>query len=326
MHRVVPTAQGCACRYLNDKDMFERFYKQHLSKRLLSGRATNDHIEHIMLSKLKAECGYQFTSKLEGMFADMKTSGDTMDTFRQHIESQGIALAADISVQVCLLLTLLSSASPACCASARLSPCAAHSGCQRQHMYAVSQLPRVCSSADSAAEQVLTTGNWPASASTPCVLPMELEASYSAFADFYKAKHSGRKLNWHSQMGTADLFCEIQGKRHTITVTTHQMCVLMVLNETPTPTLAQLLEVRPTFPLAFCCLAFCPRCEVLVLLHALAALVDGTGSTWAMPKPRQRAGHAHRQGGPAASTHRHDHGQGQDAAAQDARGQGDPRW
>ena len=28
--------------------------------------------------KLKTECGYQFTSKLESMFTDIKTSRDTM--------------------------------------------------------------------------------------------------------------------------------------------------------------------------------------------------------------------------------------------------------
>jgi hypothetical protein len=33
--------------------------------------------------KLKSECGYHFTSKLEGMFVDMKISKDSMDAFRQ---------------------------------------------------------------------------------------------------------------------------------------------------------------------------------------------------------------------------------------------------
>ena len=28
-----------ACRYLQEKDVFEKYYKQHLAKRLLSGRA-----------------------------------------------------------------------------------------------------------------------------------------------------------------------------------------------------------------------------------------------------------------------------------------------
>ena len=35
-----------------------------------------------MIGKLKVECGYQYTSKLEGMFMDMKVSADTQDAFR----------------------------------------------------------------------------------------------------------------------------------------------------------------------------------------------------------------------------------------------------
>lgn len=54
--------------------MFEKYYKQHLAKRLLSGRSTSDDAERNLLVKLKTECGYQFTSKLESMFTDIKTS------------------------------------------------------------------------------------------------------------------------------------------------------------------------------------------------------------------------------------------------------------
>jgi len=35
-----------------------------------------------MRAQLKTECGYQFTSKLESMFTDMKTSHDTMQAFK----------------------------------------------------------------------------------------------------------------------------------------------------------------------------------------------------------------------------------------------------
>jgi cullin 3 len=61
-------------RYLQEKDVFEKYYKQHLAKRLLSGRTVSDDAERSLIVKLKTECGYQFTSKLEGMFTDMKTS------------------------------------------------------------------------------------------------------------------------------------------------------------------------------------------------------------------------------------------------------------
>ncbi|KAJ3695615.1 hypothetical protein LUZ60_000992 [Juncus effusus] len=68
-------------RYLQEKDIFEKYYKQHLAKRLLSSKTISDDAERSMIVKLKTECGYQFTSKLEGMFTDMKTSHDTMQDF-----------------------------------------------------------------------------------------------------------------------------------------------------------------------------------------------------------------------------------------------------
>jgi cullin 3 len=71
-------------RFISDKDVFESFYKQHLAKRLLSGRSVSDEAEKQMVSLLKAECGYQFTSKLEGMFNDMRISRDTRDAYKAH--------------------------------------------------------------------------------------------------------------------------------------------------------------------------------------------------------------------------------------------------
>lgn len=81
-------------RYLQDKDLFERYYKQHLARRLLGGRVASEAAEHGMLSKLKTECGYQFTSKLEAMFADVRTSADFMSAFRA---AGGVAAAASLA-------------------------------------------------------------------------------------------------------------------------------------------------------------------------------------------------------------------------------------
>ncbi|XP_071692307.1 cullin-3A-like [Rutidosis leptorrhynchoides] len=68
-------------RFLQEKDVFEKYYKQHLAKRLLSAKSVSEDAERSLILKLKTECGYQFTSKLEGMFTDMKTSDDTMQGF-----------------------------------------------------------------------------------------------------------------------------------------------------------------------------------------------------------------------------------------------------
>ena len=37
-----------------------------------------------MLTKLKTECGSNFTAKLEGMFQDVELSRDAMAAFSQH--------------------------------------------------------------------------------------------------------------------------------------------------------------------------------------------------------------------------------------------------
>ena len=68
-------------RFLRDKDIFESYYKGHLAKRLLSGKSISDDAEKTMITKLKTECGYQFTAKLEGMFKDMSVSRETNRRF-----------------------------------------------------------------------------------------------------------------------------------------------------------------------------------------------------------------------------------------------------
>ncbi|EIW57578.1 Cullin-domain-containing protein [Trametes versicolor FP-101664 SS1] len=87
-------------RFVTDKDVFERYYKSHLAKRLLLGRSVSDDAERGMLAKLKVECGYQFTQKLEGMFHDMKISADTMQAYRDHLAKSGIEQDIDLSVTV----------------------------------------------------------------------------------------------------------------------------------------------------------------------------------------------------------------------------------
>jgi len=42
---------------LEEKDMFERYYKNHLSKRLLMGRSASNDQERNVIAKLKQECG-----------------------------------------------------------------------------------------------------------------------------------------------------------------------------------------------------------------------------------------------------------------------------
>lgn len=88
-------------RFLQEKDVFERYYKQHLARRLLLNKSVSDDSEKNMISKLKTECGCQFTSKLEGMFKDMTVSNGYMDEFRGFINHTEVNLqGVDLTVRV----------------------------------------------------------------------------------------------------------------------------------------------------------------------------------------------------------------------------------
>ena len=69
-------------RYLQNKDIFEEHYKTSLAKRLLDQRGIVDDAEKCFVLKLKEECGFQYTQKLEVMFKDIKMSEETMNEFR----------------------------------------------------------------------------------------------------------------------------------------------------------------------------------------------------------------------------------------------------
>lgn len=88
--------------YIQEKDIFERDYQSYLAKRLLSGSCESEHSEKSMIAKLKAECGYQWTNKLEGMFKDVQLSKDLMKDFREMYESdKNDSLDISLEVNVC---------------------------------------------------------------------------------------------------------------------------------------------------------------------------------------------------------------------------------
>ena len=76
-------------RYIQDKDMFERYYKKHLASRLLYGKSESADVEKQMISRMKLEIGNAFTTKLEGMFKDMNMSEDFTSGYRTHIANLG---------------------------------------------------------------------------------------------------------------------------------------------------------------------------------------------------------------------------------------------
>lgn len=71
-------------RYIKDKDLFETYYKKHLSRRLLMKRASSMDAERQMISKMKLEVGNQFTQRIENMFKDMTISEDLSAGYKAH--------------------------------------------------------------------------------------------------------------------------------------------------------------------------------------------------------------------------------------------------
>lgn len=76
-------------RYVQDKDLFERYYKKHLCRRLLMNKSVSNEVEKQMISKMKIELGNNFTLKLEAMFKDMTISEELTAGFKKHVEGLG---------------------------------------------------------------------------------------------------------------------------------------------------------------------------------------------------------------------------------------------
>ena len=195
-------------RFIQEKDVFEKYYKQHLAKRLLGGRSGSEDAERSMLVKLKTECGYQFTQKLESMFADIKTSQDTiMPEFKSWLTEKEIALPVDLTVQV-----LTTGSWP--------NPGGGGSGGGAGNS---------------------SGGGGGGTGGAACTLPREIESACGSFTDFYNSKFkAGRRLAWQTSMGTSELRATFGGKKHELSVSTHHMVVLLLFNDADTLTFSDI--------------------------------------------------------------------------------------
>ncbi|XP_028899456.1 cullin homolog 1 isoform X3 [Zeugodacus cucurbitae] len=87
-------------KYIEDKDVFQKFYSKMLAKRLVYHTSASDDAEAIMISKLKQTCGYEYTIKLQRMFQDIGLSKDLNASFKQHLMNAKIPQEIDFSIEV----------------------------------------------------------------------------------------------------------------------------------------------------------------------------------------------------------------------------------
>uniref|UniRef100_A0A7N0UII2 Cullin-1 n=1 Tax=Kalanchoe fedtschenkoi TaxID=63787 RepID=A0A7N0UII2_KALFE len=87
--------------YISDKDLFAEFYRKKLARRLLFDKSANDDHERSILTKLKQQCGGQFTSKMEGMVTDLTLARENQTSFEDYINNNPDANPGiDLSVTV----------------------------------------------------------------------------------------------------------------------------------------------------------------------------------------------------------------------------------
>jgi cullin 1 len=86
-------------KYIEDKDVFQKFYSRMLARRLVHTNTSSDDAETSMISKLKEACGFEYTNKLQRMFQDMQISKDLNSGFKDHISQiEGSMLDSSYSI------------------------------------------------------------------------------------------------------------------------------------------------------------------------------------------------------------------------------------
>jgi cullin 3 len=190
-------------RYIQDKDLFERYYKKHLARRLLQAKSQSTDVERQMISRMKLEIGNYFTTKLEGMFKDMSVSEELTGGYRSHVQNLGDIDKRQIELGVNVL-------------TSNFWPM------------------EVMGGSSSYGED---------GTRVQCLWPAEIKLLQESFTKFYLKERNGRQLSWLGYVGTADIRCtfpKIPGKegtplgkerRHEINVSTYGMIVMLLFND-----------------------------------------------------------------------------------------------
>ncbi|XP_033253487.1 cullin homolog 1 [Drosophila miranda] len=87
-------------KYIEDKDVFQKYYSKMLAKRLVNHTSASDDAEAMMISKLKQTCGYEYTVKLQRMFQDIGVSKDLNSNFKEHLLTNNVVSEIDFGIEV----------------------------------------------------------------------------------------------------------------------------------------------------------------------------------------------------------------------------------
>ncbi|KAI6227461.1 Cullin-5 [Aphelenchoides fujianensis] len=167
-------------KYVANKDVFMRYHKTHLSRRLILEMSADQEKEEVLVNKFR-ENGMpsDFVSKLFRMLQDMELNRELSNEFRQYAAGEGREVDA---IQL----------------------------------------------------KILNAGAWSRGRDKCHVsFPPEIEEIIPEVEEFYKKKHTGRKLNWcHNWSSGVVTFVSSRG-RYEIEVSAFQMAVLFCYNDLP---------------------------------------------------------------------------------------------
>ncbi|KAL2833089.1 Cullin [Aspergillus pseudoustus] len=190
-------------KYIEDKDVFQKFYSKMLAKRLVHVSSVSDDAETSMISKLKEACGFEYTNKLQRMFQDIQISKDLNASYKDWLDKSFL----DDDDRKKLV---------------------------DSHF------------------QILGTGFWPLNApSTDFLAPPEIVKTAERFQKFYFDKHNGRKLTWLWQLCKGEIkanYIKNTKVPYTFQVSTYQMGILLLFNESDTLTYPDIQKATSLTP------------------------------------------------------------------------------
>ncbi|XP_022903800.2 cullin-5 [Onthophagus taurus] len=163
-------------KYVSNKDVFMRYHKAHLTRRLILDASADSEKEEDMVEWLR-EVGMpaDYVNKLARMFQDIKVSEDLNTQFKT-------STARHDAINI----------------------------------------------------KILNAGAWARGSERVTVsLPVELEDYIPEVEEFYKKKHSGRKLQWYHHMSNGTITFANEVGKFDLDVTTFQMAVLFAWNQRP---------------------------------------------------------------------------------------------
>lgn len=172
-----------------------RYHKAHLTRRLILDTSADNEKEENMVEWLR-ELGMpaDYVNKLSRMFQDIKVSEDLNTLFRN--EKAKSMMQSDEM--------------------------------ESDQQNISNNIP------DSINIKILNAGAWARGAERVQVsLPLDLEELIPEVEEFYRKKHSGRKLQWHHHMSNGTISFSNNVGTFDLDVTTFQMVVLFCWNDRP---------------------------------------------------------------------------------------------